>query len=207
MVDSLAPLVKDAGFYDIEARLYNYGGSSYALQSDYANATVYYLSYLEAAKKSDEVEAISMANNNVGMSLLNMKRYEQAIPYIETSLEYQDKFDSKIKSRGHWNLGICYMELLEYDRALAIFQAGVEEANKVGDAYGAAGNQTCIASVYARKRNFDEGISAYIKAYEMSVDAGLEDFKIIEALGGIIWVYNMSSQPEKAVKYIAFLIV
>ena len=204
--DSLHPFFEEEGLLDLKARLFNIAGNSYALQSDYTKASVKYLEYLETAKRlEDEPSAIAMANNNVGMALLNMKRYEQAIPYIENSLTYQQKFDSQLKARALWNLGICQMELLMYDEALQTFKKGVVEANKVDDAYGAAGNQTCIASVLSRKRDFDRGIPAYIKAYEMSVDAGLEYFKIIEALSGVIWGYNMSNQPEKAVKYITIV--
>ncbi|QIE60523.1 tetratricopeptide repeat protein [Rasiella rasia] len=203
-VDSLHSLFEKEGLIALKAKLYNIAGSAYCMKSDYANGSVQFLEYLETAKRlEDDPKSVALANNNIGMSLLNMKRYKQAIPYIENSLEFQQKYDSKVKARAHWNLGICHMELLEYDKALQIFIAGVEEANRVGDAYGAAGNQTCIASVLSRQRNFDEGIPAYIKAYEMSVDANLEDFKVIEALSGVIWGYNMSSQAEKAVKYIA----
>ena len=94
--DSLHPFFEKEQLLALKARLFNIAGNSYALQSDYAKASVKYLEYLEIAKRiGDDPKAIAMANNNVGMSLLNMKRYEQAIPYLENSLFNQEKYDSK----------------------------------------------------------------------------------------------------------------
>lgn len=64
------------------------------------------------------------------MAFLNMERYDQSIEYLNKSLAYQEGTDYPFKANTYWNLGICLMEKNKYDKALEIFNLGVEEAKK-----------------------------------------------------------------------------
>ncbi len=203
-VDSLLPLAKRHGLKEIQIDLLNYSGNAYSNLSDYTNAAVQFIEYLSIAMElPDNTRAVAMANNNIGMAFLNMKSFNQAIQYLDRSLEGQEHFDSAFKAHTYWNLGICYMEQKQYEKALKIFELGVKEADRKGDGYAAAGNQLCIGSIYVRQDRFEEGIVAYEKAFNMSTQAQLEPYKIIEALNGLIYANNQLGRPEQANRYIA----
>ena len=203
-IDSLLPIAEANKLYTIQADMLNYKGNSYSSKSEYAKGIVVLLDYLALVKTlvPENKRAIAMANNNIGQGFLNMGSYEQAIPYLNTSLEYQDQIENSFKAHTYWNLGICYMERERFDKALEIFKLGLQEAELKNDGYAAAGNQICIGSVYTRQDNFDKGLSAYTKAYQMSIDANLEPYKIIEAINGVIYSYNQLSRPNDAMKYV-----
>lgn len=202
-VDSLLPLAKIHGLKQIQIDLLNYSGNAYSNLSDYTNAAVQFIEYLSIATQlPDNTREVAMANNNIGMAFLNMKRFDQAIEYLNRSLEGQQDFESAFKAHTYWNLGICYMEQKQYEKALGIFELGVEEANRKGDGYAAAGNQLCIGSIYVRQDRFEEGIEAYETAFNMSTRAKLEPYKLIEALNGLIYANNQLARPEEAKKYI-----
>lgn len=203
-IDSLLPYAQEPDLREIKAKMLNYSGNAYSSISDYTKALVQFIDYLAIVKTlENKPDLLASANNNIGMAFLNMKRFKQAIPYLEESLKNQTLYTSAIKANTLWNLGICYMELKKYDKALSIFEEGVSQANLVNNAYAAAGNQLCIGAIYSRKKDFKKGIATYTKAYEMSIAANLEPYRIIEALNGLIWGYNMSLQPEKAALYVA----
>ena len=201
--DSLIPRAKQQGLDELLGDLLNYKGNAYSNLSDYTNAAVTFIEYLAVAQgMEDNTKPVAMANNNIGMAFLNMERFDQAIPYLNRSLENQSLFDSGFKAHTYWNLGICYMEKRMFEEALDILKLGVAEAERKGDGYAAAGNQLCIGSVYVRQDSFEKGISAYTQAYQMSTRANLEPFKIIEALNGLIYAHNQLSRPQEAQRYI-----
>ncbi|MDX1462078.1 MAG: tetratricopeptide repeat protein, partial [Marinirhabdus sp.] len=174
-------------------------------ESDYPKALVEFLNYYSASKKllPDDPYQAAMATNNIGMAFMNMERYDQAIEYINTSLEYaEDVEDFPFYSNAYWNLGICYMEKKEYDQALEIFKLGVEEARKIDNQYTLVGNQLCIAAVYLRQKKYEEGIEMYEEVYERSLEAKMEPFKLVEALNGIIFSHNHLARPEKSMPYV-----
>jgi signal transduction histidine kinase len=202
-VDSLMPILKQEGFLELQGDMLNYKGNAYSNLSDYSNAAVTFIDYLAVAQQMDNnAKPVAMANNNVGMAFLNMERYDQAIPYLNRSLDGQSEFDSGFKAHTYWNLGICYMEKRMFKEALEILALGVEEAERKSDGYAAAGNQLCIGSVYVRQDSFERGITAYSKAYDMSTKSNLEPFKLIEALNGLIYANNQLTRPEEAMKYV-----
>ncbi|WP_432412056.1 tetratricopeptide repeat-containing sensor histidine kinase [Rasiella sp. SM2506] len=202
--DSLIPIAEASKLVTIKADMLNYKGNAYSSKSEYAKGVVVLLEYLSVVKTlvPENKRMLALANNNIGSSLLNMERYEQAIPYLNASLAYQEHIENSFKAHTYWNLGICYMEREKYDRALDIFQLGLQEAELKNDRYAAAGNQLCIGSIYTRKDDFEKGLEAYNKAYQMAIEANLEPYKTIEAINGIIYCYNQLSRPNEAMKFV-----
>lgn len=202
-VDSVLPQLKDKSLYNIKGSFLNYKGNALSALSKYAEASTTFIEYLEVSKQlEDNTDPLARGNNNLGMTLNNLKRYKQAIPYLEKSIALQNQLPKNFKAHTYWNLGIAHMELLNYDKALDIFKLGLEEANKVNDLYAAAGNQTCIASIYSKQDKFSEGLMAYKMAHEMALKAQLDPYKIIEALNGIIYCFNQLARPKEAITYI-----
>ncbi len=203
-IDSLIPIAKANELTTILADMLNYKGNAFSSKSEYAKSVVVLLEYLSVVKTlvPENKRMLASANNNIGSSLLNMERYEQAISYLKTSLVHQEQLENNFKAHTYWNLGICYMEREKYEKALETFQLGLQEAELSNDAYAAAGNQICIGSIYTRQDNFIKGLEAYNKAYEMAIAANLEPYKIIEALNGIIYSNNQLSLPNEAMKFV-----
>jgi|GEM_PF-1465406 len=203
LVDSVLPELRPLKLFNLEADFLNYTGSAYANQGSYPEALVEHIEQLSVASRIESsTRPKAMAANNVGMVLLNLERYDQAIPYLQQSIAYQEGIERSFKAHTYWNLGICFMEKKEYDKALGIFQSGVTEAKEKNDKYALAGNLLCIASIYIRKDDLENGIKAYEEVYALTKEANMQPFKHIEALNGLIYSYNHSKQPENALQYI-----
>jgi signal transduction histidine kinase len=203
-LDSLIPIAEKFKLPTLQADFLNYKGNAYNSKSEYAKGLVVLIDYLALVKTliPENKRMLASANNNIGSSFLNLERYEQAIPYLKKSLEYQKDLEKNFKAHTYWNLGICHMERERYEQALEIFELGLKEAELNNDAYAAAGNQLCIASIYTRQDKFEIGLEAYKKAYQMALEANLEPYKIIEAINGIIYCNNLLSLPNEAMKYV-----
>ena len=201
--DSLLGLLGAEEMLSIHAELHSLKGSAYGDVQDYANAAASFFDKADALKKySEDPKEFALIYHSIGWALMNSKNYIKALEHFQTSLEYQEKFDTYFRPNTYWNMGICYMERFDFDPALEVLNLGVGEALRTGNADAAAGCQTCIASVYVRQDKFEKGLTAYQKAYKMSQDAGQPGFKVIETLNGIIYSYNQLAQPFKAIPFI-----
>jgi len=120
------------------------------------------------------------ANMGKGISLLEMKKFKDAIPYFESVTKYVDpkKFLSAITS-AHLRLGECYLEIKEWDKSLHNFaesekylyedlaQKGGEKKTaetypELMPLYKQIGNvQFMKAKVLAKLRRFEEEIVCY----------------------------------------------
>lgn len=202
--DSLLATIDEDDMYPIQVEILNIKGGTYGDIQEYANVATVFFDKIEILKKySESPKEFALSYHGLGWALMNSKNYNKALSYFKTSLEYQDQFDTYFRPNTYWNMGICYMEQNDFEPALEILNLGVIEALRTNNADAAAGNQTCIASVYVRQDKFEKGLEAYQKAYQMAVDAEQSPFKIIEALNGIIYSYNQLAQPFKAIPYIA----
>lgn len=201
--DSLLTAIEDDAMLPLKVEILHLKGSTYGDVQEYAKAATAFFDKIDVLKKySEDPKEFGLSYHGLGWALMNSKNYIKALQYFNTSLEYQEQFDTFFRPNTYWNMGICYMEQNEYEDALEILNLGVEESLRTNNADAAAGNQTCIASVYVRQDKFEKGLQAYQKAYQMSIEANQAPFKIIEALNGIIYSYNQLAEPFKAVPYI-----
>ncbi len=201
--DALLPELTAVENLQLKADMHHLKGNIYADKLDYAEAAVHFYDKLEATKKLGNTDKIARSYHNLGWALMSAKNYNKALEYFSTSIHNQKEFEPNIMAHTYWNMGICYMEQEMYLEALAVLNKGYHEAVRVNDMNAAAGNQTCIASVYVRQDKFNEGLQAYKKAYDMAVKANQSPYKIIESLNGIIYSYNQLAQPDKATPFIA----
>jgi len=66
---------------------YYYLGNIYEKREDYEEAVINYEKYI----KAENIPKTALVYNQIGACLLKLGRYSEALPYIQTGLEYRDK--------------------------------------------------------------------------------------------------------------------
>ena len=69
-----------------------------------------------------------VANFGLGKVLLDLERWEDALPYFRKAIEKQASY-----SMAYNHLGTCLMQLGRSDEARDVFRAGIEQATRRGD--------------------------------------------------------------------------
>lgn len=110
------------GFVDA----YFYIGEIYTNKKDYSTAKYYYEKYIE-----EEGRGTPEVYNQVASCLIKMEEYEQAIPYLETGMEYANSDMMRVLLK---NEIIVYERLGDFEKALAKLQSYIAVYPKDEDA-------------------------------------------------------------------------
>lgn len=123
------------------------------------------------------------AHYNLGMVLLDLDCYEEAILRFKTFLEhYPDYVDAYL------NLGVAYQALKKFDEALFYYKNAILKKPDFAEAYNNQGN------VYSELENNKKALLNYKKAIKVSLNYS-------EPYNGIAVLYHEMNDMKKAVNF------
>ena len=131
-----------------------YGGRVYSDLGDYPTALAYFHNALD--KLPDDDDYIVLRGNIVsqtGRLLNNLRLYKEAIPYLEMSLEIDDKLpDPTGKVYDLQLLGCIYMRAGNYSKAENIFKEALENSRNLPESHHAKSSMYLAAINYRTGR-------------------------------------------------------
>lgn len=119
LLEDLIPIAEDIKYYKLE-RVYFRLGNAYEYYEDYINGRKFKLKALDIAESNERIENIYKISINIAVDYMNSYQYEEAIKYLEKSLEYdiEDKNENlHQKSNALVNLARSYVQLDKYEDA------------------------------------------------------------------------------------------
>jgi len=99
--------------------------------------------------------------NNLGRACLSEKNFLQAIPFLKTALKHNPYF-----SEAHFNLGIAYQGLCQYDNAIAEYKKALHSTRQP---YFAEIHNN-LGVCYFNKGWFDMAVKEFKKAININPD-------------------------------------
>lgn len=126
----------------------------------------------------------AQALNNLGMGLVVRGRFDEALPWFEGVLAFDDLADTTIYGQALNNAGICYARLGLFERAVAAQQRAIEihSGGRQLDYTQALGE---LGSTYFLREDADRGIPAWQEAFRIANGAGL-------ATEAVLWARNLA---------------
>jgi tetratricopeptide (TPR) repeat protein len=111
----------------------------------------------------------SIATTGVGKALMAQRRYEEAIPWIETAADIIRSAGSEFQlAMNRGELGVCYLGIHEPDRALEVFHAVNAILIPLGALHAYQVNLADIGNVYLYKQDYLTAISYYQTALKIA---------------------------------------
>lgn len=133
----------------IEVELLKHIGSTYALETNFAEALRYYAIALKKAEAIDYEEQIADIHNNIGGTNFNVKNYKVAMIHFTEALNYYQKAGNELKKAGALNnLGSLYHELGNLEKAKKSFEAALLSKIHIKDTIGMTAVLNNIALIY-----------------------------------------------------------
>lgn len=147
----------------------------------------------------EAASATAHAYNTIGVALARAARLEEAVEYVERSIEVAQKYDlPQAACRAYTNLGVLYTNL-DPGQAIEICSAGLDLAKKIGDMSMQSWLYANLASAYCTFTGQceAEGIAAAEAAIELDRQFGQLDHLAVPliVLGQI---YQCHGDPEAA---------
>jgi CHAT domain-containing protein/tetratricopeptide (TPR) repeat protein len=127
----------------------------------------------------------ALALNNLGMSRLVRNRFDEALPWFERVLAYNDLEQTRIYAVTQNNAGICFARLGQFDRAVSAQQQAVEKHDRSGrktELMQAVGE---LGTTYLLQDDIVKAVPYLQRALSISTEAGLPD--------GAVWARNLAA--------------
>ncbi len=159
------------------------------------------------AEVSDEIEDFTKyislqfrANYHLARAEGQFGNYYQALEYASTSLTIAEKYlpDEVIGALN--TMGIVYLDLNLYDKALEYFSQILESPDKIKLDKSSAGSAVNIGLVYAHMGSYDTALKFYEAALVVLEEIGDDDFRA-NVLANIASLYKRIGSQEKALEY------
>ncbi|MCK4759269.1 MAG: tetratricopeptide repeat protein [Candidatus Aminicenantes bacterium] len=186
--------------------------SVYDSQRDFERAILAYEKVISMDASRDK------AYYGMGMVYIKMRRFEKALPYLEKAVElnpiYKDafyyigsalqdlkKFESAADAykkylesnpenawEAYYRMAVCYVELENYDEAIAAFQASMKEKpDEVRIGYD-------LAQVYERSKQYDKAEETYRKISQVMPEDPIRPYRVM------LMMYDKAKMPDKAIQ-------
>lgn len=138
LLDQAHALLPPGGVSILEAETELRRGSALTRLGDLEGAEQAYRTALRIAARLEDDYLRAAALGNLGFQAMHRFRYDEAIPWLEQSGALSDKIGAKkFTATTLGNLGRCYYQLGDLDRAIALQTRAEALAAEVGDNVGA----------------------------------------------------------------------
>lgn len=128
----------------------------------------------------------ALALNNLGMSRLVRNRFDEALPWFERVLAYDDLERTRIYGLSQNNAGICFARLGQFDRAVAAQQRAVDIHDRSGrktELMQAVGE---LGTTYLLRDEVALAVPHLQRALSIATEAGL-------SADGAVWARNLAA--------------
>ncbi len=128
----------------------------------------------------------ALAINNLGMSRLIRNRFDDALPWFERVLAYDDLQQTRVYAASLNNAGICLARLGQFDRALALQGQAVamyERSGRKNELMTALGE---IGTTHLLRNDLAQALPHLERALTIARDAGM-------AADGSVWARNLAA--------------
>ena len=172
-------------------------GVYYELVVDYDSAVQYYIEAIKFGRISNNINDLAMVYNNLGNVLNSQGDYEEAADYFEQAVHIHERSENhEMVMNASVGLGVSYLKLRHYDKALKLFKSILTDGNQIYDfTYSEA--SVNLAHVYQAQKRHDEAIATYIHVIE-DPRAGSYPQALAAAYLGLAKLYTTIEQFDDA---------
>jgi tetratricopeptide (TPR) repeat protein len=122
----------------------------------------------------NQSQFLAVVHNNLGVSLITMGRFDEAIDCLKKTIAYDPK-----DAVAHTHVGVAFKEKREADAAIAWHRKAIQLDPNLAQAYDNLGGVLCDL-----KQDYDGAIANFRKAIALSPNGALRHFNLGNALKG-----------------------
>ena len=197
LIDVLETLEEDSNRVKVMGFLYNN-----LLYLDREKAFYYASQALKLSAKIEWNEGISVASGNVAVYHHITGDYADAIEYYIKSNDYAMMAVAMEKeiAKNFNNMGLIYMKLGEYQKALEVMLNSIDISYLIKDRKVVAGVYRSIGTVYLNLKDYSRAEESYYESFLISKQVG-DKWGMAESYNNIGIIYDRKDSLEVALQY------
>ena len=186
----------------------NTQGTSFYMLGNYARAIDYFYQSLKIKEEINDLKGIAATLNNIGM--INdeqedhdeaIKNYTQAIENVVSIPGYEQNPEIlQALVASYHNLGVLYLNLLDYDKSLEYLNKTLKLTEKLDLKRERAYTYSNLGHIFFDKKNYSKSMEYYQKAYKILDSIGDEN-GIVDALINFSVLYAEQGKYNQAIVY------
>ncbi len=153
ILEPAAEIVKFNKSQKQQAKLYNSYGTLYWYQGDYSKALQEYIKLMKIADELKDDRLLFNAYNNIGMIYWIEEKYQEAVELYNKGYKLIKDPNSHDAANTLNNIGICYIKLKDYNKALHNLHEALTIFEKENDLKLMANSILNIANIYHETSN------------------------------------------------------
>jgi CHAT domain-containing protein/tetratricopeptide (TPR) repeat protein len=185
-LDQSERLAAQAGLPLLKAEIELRRGSLLVRKGDFKGAEAVLRRVIAAAARGGDRYLQASATGNLGFTLLNAARYDEALTWFERArVQFQKTGGSASRGRVAGNVGWCHFRLGDLEKAIARFEEAQSAFAAIGNRYEEQvwlGNQ---GSVFVSLGDFASAASRYKRALEIAREVN-------DPLSAARWLSNLA---------------
>lgn len=137
-------------------------GNLYLMKRSYAEAANLYAQSLEIFEKANHIKGIEEVLNNLGIVMIRLNKFDNAINYGKQSLIYtQQRGDEFSAAKTMHNIAYIYEKKNDYETALEYYVKALQIKRQFDDSSTVASTLNNIGNIYVASYEYDIAIKHY----------------------------------------------
>jgi PAS domain S-box-containing protein len=176
-------------------------GEAYYYLEEYKLAIDTYSSLLELLQNSNRDTLISETCLSMGLSFDNINNQEEALLYLQKSLEIEEKLGRQQKiAADYFYLGNVYYNLNDFQSSIRHHNLSLEIYTELGEEKWISNVRNTIGTIYADLGSFEKALEHYKSS--LTIEEKTNDKQgMAQTLNNIGIVYYEWNHKEKALEY------
>ncbi|MCC5624291.1 tetratricopeptide repeat protein [Nostoc sp. CHAB 5715] len=168
------------------------------LQGYYTDQVDLYGQLIKAWQKTDEREnrMYGVALNNLGLAYLSLGQYQQAIAFLQQSLDIAREIgDRNIEGSSLGNLGNAYLDQGQYQQAIDLYQQSLNIARERGDRNPEGSSLMNLGLGYLNQGQYQQAIDFLQQSLDIAREIGDRNSEGLSLMNlGLAYLYQRQYQ-------------
>jgi tetratricopeptide (TPR) repeat protein len=175
-------------------------GNNASFQGDFKVGQEYFFKALEIQERIHDDHYIMITTNAIGNSYFYQGDYSRALQYYLKALRMAEAVKSDDAALYLGNVGIVYIELGEFDKALDYIEKAIEKDQKLGNDQDVGRHYGNTGVVYSLKKDYAKALEYHRKSLEYMIRFE-NPSEAATQMGNMGIAYHYLGQQDSALKY------
>jgi serine phosphatase RsbU (regulator of sigma subunit) len=184
-----------------QTKVLNLMGAYFQIKADYLQAIDYYQKSLKIGEEINNVDAVLVANGNIGALYLLLGQHKKGLEYQMKSLALAEKSGKKQKLGSIYNnLCLAYFNFGELQKSVEFGLKSLENYKEFSDKNGICSATGNLGNAYTGLKEYDKALENFMTCYTLAKEIS-NTYEQSRAALDIGYIYIEEKKYQEAIRF------